>query len=69
MIEHYEQWLGGPASNFGITTFSTELWGIYRGLKLAWDRGFRDVIMETDSRVAYEGLSRSRPNWIPWRSA
>ena len=31
---------------------STELWGIVHGLKIAWDMGFRNVIIESDSAEA-----------------
>lgn len=41
MIDHHGEWLRGPTSNIGInTSISAKLWGIYLGLKLAWDRGF-----------------------------
>ena len=30
---------------------TAELWAIYVGLLMTWDRGFRKVILESDSRV------------------
>lgn len=36
--------------NMGI--LSTEIWGILKGLEMVWAKGFRRVIMESDSRIA-----------------
>ena len=31
-----------------------ELWGIYTALSLAWQHGFRYIILESDSKVAVQ---------------
>ncbi|XVF29674.1 hypothetical protein REPUB_Repub15cG0142300 [Reevesia pubescens] len=46
-------WLLGFVYRIGICeVLSAELWSILQGLKLAWDRGFRKVELETDSLLA-----------------
>ncbi|KAK4258548.1 hypothetical protein QN277_004989 [Acacia crassicarpa] len=39
-------------------SLTAELWGCLLGLKLAWDRGFRNVILEVDSAEAVELMRR-----------
>ena len=39
----------GKASNIAV-----ELWGILKGLQLAWDKGYKEVILESDSKVGLE---------------
>ncbi|WCJ39427.1 Polynucleotidyl transferase ribonuclease H-like superfamily protein [Euphorbia peplus] len=51
------KWCGGFGVNIGFCTSSlAELWGVYFGLRLAWDKGYRKVIVEMDSKVVM--------NWI-----
>ncbi|KAK4283181.1 hypothetical protein QN277_000163 [Acacia crassicarpa] len=38
---------------------TAELWGCLHGLKLAWDRGYRNVILEVDSADAVELIRNS----------
>ena len=46
-------WIRGFARNIGIcSSVTAELWAIYEGLLLTWDKGFRKVVLESDSRVA-----------------
>ncbi|CAL9006319.1 unnamed protein product [Prunus brigantina] len=46
-------WLKGYSVNLGIgSVLEAELWGIFWGLSLAWDSGFRTVEVESDSKVA-----------------
>ncbi|XVF35408.1 hypothetical protein REPUB_Repub18cG0142900 [Reevesia pubescens] len=46
-------WVAGFTYMVGITTIlGAEIWGIYQGLLLRWNRGFRRVEIETDSLVA-----------------
>lgn len=43
-------WIQGFAVNLGAChILEAELWGIFWGLSLAWDYGFRDVEIECDS--------------------
>lgn len=46
-------WIGGFARNIGIcSSVTAELWAIYIGLQLVWAKGFRKVLLESDSRFA-----------------
>ncbi|CAL9002606.1 unnamed protein product [Prunus brigantina] len=46
-------WLKGYSVNLGIgSVLEAELWGIFWGLSLAWDSGFRTVEVESDSKAA-----------------
>ncbi|KAG7556791.1 Ribonuclease H domain [Arabidopsis suecica] len=46
------EWLGGFALNIGICSAPlAELWGVYYGLVIAWERGFRRVELEVDSEL------------------
>ncbi|KAG5249134.1 non-LTR retroelement reverse transcriptase [Salix suchowensis] len=45
-------WIAGFARNNGIcSSVTAELWAVYIGLQLTWDRGYRKVILESDSSV------------------
>jgi len=47
-----DEWLGGFALNIGICSAPmAELWGVYYGLVIAWERGFRRVELEVDSKL------------------
>ncbi|BFG20702.1 hypothetical protein CerSpe_069760 [Prunus speciosa] len=44
------KWLNGFSVNLGIgTILEAELWGVFWGLKLAWDMGYRIVEVECDA--------------------
>ncbi|KAF7839915.1 ribonuclease H [Senna tora] len=50
--DHTGKWICGYMTNLGLSNvFIAELWGIYPGLKLAWDKGFKKVIVESDSSL------------------
>ncbi|CAA0836031.1 Polynucleotidyl transferase- ribonuclease H-like superfamily protein [Striga hermonthica] len=43
-------WLGGFTLNIGYCSImAAELWGLFRGLSLAWDLGFRQIEAEVDN--------------------
>ncbi|KAJ9159056.1 hypothetical protein P3X46_024587 [Hevea brasiliensis] len=43
-------WLFGFVASYGISSIlGAELWSMYEGLKLAYDRGYRKVILECDN--------------------
>ncbi|KAF7844298.1 Non-LTR retroelement reverse transcriptase [Senna tora] len=45
-------WLWGMARNIGsCSSLEAEIWGILSGMELAWEKGFRKVIVEADSKV------------------
>ena len=49
------RWLDGFCCRIGYASpLKVELWGIKRGLKLAKDRGWKKVIIETDCETALE---------------
>ncbi|KAA3472034.1 non-LTR retrotransposon transposase [Gossypium australe] len=52
-------WIAGAVTNLGIcTTPLAELMAIHSGLNLAWDRGIRQGILESDSELALSWLKR-----------
>ncbi|KAJ7961985.1 Ribonuclease H [Quillaja saponaria] len=60
------EWLGGFAANLGMgSNVSAELYGIFRGLYLAWDLGFKSIILETDSLTAVELLNSECSQFHP----
>ncbi|KAL4305782.1 hypothetical protein AHAS_Ahas16G0112700 [Arachis hypogaea] len=53
------RWVAGFLVNIGKgTTFTAEAWGILHGLKLAWDLRFKKIILEIDSKIAFQILSK-----------
>lgn len=57
--DQHWSWMSGVAQNLGISTIVVaDLWGVYQGLSLPWERGFRDVIFVTDSQVAVTLLTK-----------
>ncbi|KAF7836121.1 ribonuclease H [Senna tora] len=60
------RWKLGFIANIGIATVNgAELWGIYNGLKTAWDCGWKKIIIECDSKRAVEDAkSRNTSNGI-----
>ena len=52
-----ERWVGGFVMNIGTcSVMNAELWGIFQGLPLALDQGYRKVIMESDSMAAVSAI-------------
>ena len=50
MRDENGMWQGGFALNIGIcSAVLVELWGVYYGHCIAWDRGIRRVEVEVDS--------------------
>ncbi|XVE58507.1 hypothetical protein DITRI_Ditri04bG0175000 [Diplodiscus trichospermus] len=56
-------WMCGFSFNIGSCDVSApELWAVVQGLKLAWQKGFRRVVLETDSRLVFSWLrKKERP--------
>ncbi|CAL1384434.1 unnamed protein product [Linum trigynum] len=53
--DHHGRWLGGFCSKMSNgTTIMAELWGILQGLQLAWRKGIRFLILESDSQLALD---------------
>lgn len=41
-----------------VSSMNEELWGVAQGLKLAWQRGFRVVVLEVDSFIVIELIKK-----------
>ncbi|BFG28792.1 hypothetical protein CerSpe_150660 [Prunus speciosa] len=58
--DSFEQWMRGFAVNLGVgEVLEVELWGIYLGLKIAWDIGCSAVVLESDSAIAVHLLNKN----------
>ncbi|XVF33779.1 hypothetical protein REPUB_Repub18cG0000300 [Reevesia pubescens] len=59
-------WSLGFTNRLGIANILTaELWAIYQGLSLSWDKGYRKVELETDSMVAVQKIKANGNNGDP----
>ncbi|KAL5835044.1 hypothetical protein ACOSQ3_014633 [Xanthoceras sorbifolium] len=67
--DHSRNWLGGFGARKGIgSVLEAELWGLRKGLKTTRDRGFRRVIVETNSMAVVDVLKkRVAPNHLIFR--
>ncbi|KAG7557993.1 Ribonuclease H domain [Arabidopsis suecica] len=59
-------WLGGFALRIGICSAPlAELWGVYYGLLISWEKGYRRVELEVDSELVVgflrSGVSDAHP--------
>ncbi|KAL8143934.1 hypothetical protein V2J09_016966 [Rumex salicifolius] len=62
-------WLDGFVKNIGVcSVVAAELWGLYHGLELAWDLGYRKLVLESDSAVAIGMLTRQISDHHPLAS-
>ncbi|CAI0418875.1 unnamed protein product, partial [Linum tenue] len=52
-------WIAGFCSKIGTgTAIEAELWGIYKGIDLAWNKEVKFLIIETDSQLALDLLNK-----------
>ncbi|MCI20290.1 ribonuclease H protein, partial [Trifolium medium] len=59
-------WLGGFARKLGsCSALMAELWGILSALQLAKEKGYRKVILESDSTVAIDLIVKDYPDNHP----
>lgn len=57
-------WLFGFSGHIGLfDVLKAELLGILNGLKIAWDRGFRDIICYTDSMNAMQLIKEQQADF------
>jgi len=55
------RWIVGFALNIRIcTSVGAELWAITNGLKLAWSKGFRKIILESNSSLAVDLITKDK---------
>ncbi|KAF5957930.1 hypothetical protein HYC85_005155 [Camellia sinensis] len=53
------EWLSGFRHQIGSSSILVaKLWGIWKGLQLAWMHGHRRVVLETDSAEAFEAIGK-----------
>ncbi|KAK4274299.1 hypothetical protein QN277_017543 [Acacia crassicarpa] len=58
---HRGEWLIGFNQNLGMAgVVESEEWAILMGLRMAWEKGFRKVILETDSKIMIDRLRIGR---------
>ena len=58
--DHSKIWLGGFVLNKGTgSALEAEVWGLFEGLKLAWMKGFRNLVVETDSKTVCQLMDKS----------
>lgn len=54
------KWLSGFRHHVGSSSILVaELWGIWKGLQIAWTHGHRRVILETDSAEALQAIQKA----------
>ncbi|KAJ1402685.1 Ribonuclease H domain [Sesbania bispinosa] len=59
-------WIFGFSRHIGTTTaLRAELWGIRSALEIAWEKGVKHILLESDSRIAVhmvnQGVSQPHP--------
>ena len=58
--DHLGRWISGFGMMIGSCSITVaELWGMYKGLQLAWDSGIRRLKVETDSLCVTQLVARS----------
>ncbi|XP_050238477.2 uncharacterized protein LOC126687968 [Mercurialis annua] len=54
-------WVFGYSRLIGhCSVLQSELWGALDGLDIAWNKGFRNVILEMDSKLAVDAIAKNR---------
>ncbi|KAF7833347.1 Retrovirus-related Pol polyprotein from transposon TNT 1-94 [Senna tora] len=58
--DHDGRWVKGFIMHLGESTLvGAELWGMLKGLEMAWELGIRKLILESDSKKAFESITGS----------
>ncbi|KAH9791596.1 putative ribonuclease H protein [Citrus sinensis] len=61
--DHSGHWVAGFGLNIGNCSVTTaELWGLYQGLTLAWNKGIRWLCVEVDSRCVTQLVKNNMVN-------
>ncbi|EOY02376.1 LINE-type retrotransposon LIb DNA, Insertion at the S11 site-like protein [Theobroma cacao] len=51
-------WIIGYGCKSGTSTaYRAELWGVFQGLKLAWDHGYRRIQVQVDNKIVVNALN------------
>ncbi|KAF7821450.1 ribonuclease H [Senna tora] len=59
-------WLAGFSRSLGRgNSLLAELWGFKTGLQLAWNRGFQNIVLEGDCKMAIDLISRDQDTAYP----
>lgn len=62
------KWIVGFNKMLGVSdSLSAEILGIIIGLNLAWERGFKQIYLESDSRKAMEHFRKGCSSSLRWR--
>ncbi|XVF49970.1 hypothetical protein PTKIN_Ptkin04bG0058900 [Pterospermum kingtungense] len=55
-------WIVGYNLKLGLCgCLAADLWALFQGIKFTWDRGYRKVLIESDSAAAVESLKKAPP--------
>ncbi|XP_054782099.1 uncharacterized protein LOC129289366 [Prosopis cineraria] len=55
--DHVGNWVAGFTHFLGsCSAYEAEAWAIWKGLQLAWDMGFKKVILESDAKAVIDDL-------------
>ncbi|EOY31223.1 Uncharacterized protein TCM_038187 [Theobroma cacao] len=61
--DEHGNWLCGFSMKLEkCSAFRAELWGIFKGLSLAWELGYRNIDLQIDNRVAVQSISLASPH-------
>lgn len=64
--DRYGQWILGFSGSCGFTTnINDELLAIHKGLNLAWNKGYNQVVCESDSQPALDLIAQGTHHLHP----
>ncbi|KAK0587703.1 hypothetical protein LWI29_027305 [Acer saccharum] len=64
--DHWKNWLGGFVVRKGVgSAIEAEFWGLFEGLGMAWRKGFRKIVVETDSMSVLQLIDKESTNNHP----
>ncbi|KAK3205344.1 hypothetical protein Dsin_019390 [Dipteronia sinensis] len=60
LSDHSKSWLGGFVLNRGYgSAIEAEFWGLLEGFGMAWRKGFRKMVVETDSMAVIQLIAKN----------